>query len=59
MVFDPCVGRGLTARICEAHGLTVFGIEQNPRRLAVTLRLLEKCMPIRDGIKAERVGSVL
>jgi hypothetical protein len=36
-VLDPCVGRGMTARMAHRYGLTCYGIEINPRRLAQIL----------------------
>lgn len=39
-VFDPCVGRGLTAISATMVGRRCFGVELHPRRLAVTISKL-------------------
>ncbi|HEX9117578.1 MAG TPA: hypothetical protein VGA61_16020 [Anaerolineae bacterium] len=40
LVFDPCLGRGLTLRTAHQLGQTCIGMEFNPRRLAVALAYL-------------------
>jgi hypothetical protein len=37
IVFDPCMGRGLSAVSALRAGATAAGLELNPRRLAVTI----------------------
>jgi hypothetical protein len=36
-VFDPCCGKGYTARAAVASGMAFRGIELNPKRAAVTM----------------------
>lgn len=42
VVFDPCVGLGMTARMAHRFGMVCYGIELNPRRLEKTLMWLSK-----------------
>jgi len=39
-VFDPCCGKGYTARAAVASGMMFRGIELNPKRAAVTVEWL-------------------
>lgn len=41
-VLDVCMGRGLIAEAADQHGKVAWGIELNPRRLAVTIDKLAK-----------------
>lgn len=41
-VADPCVGKGMTARMAHRFGLACVGMEINPARLAVTLGWLSR-----------------
>lgn len=43
-VFDPCVGKGMMARMAHEFGMACYGIEINSKRLAVTIKWLEKKM---------------
>jgi hypothetical protein len=40
LVFDPCCGKGTTARAALGMGLRFAGVELNPRRAAVTAKIL-------------------
>lgn len=40
VVFDPCMGQGLTATTAHRLGRHAAGVELHPRRLAVTIRKL-------------------
>jgi hypothetical protein len=40
LVFDPCTGRGLTARTAEKLGLTFLGLELSPWRMSAALSSL-------------------
>lgn len=40
LVFDPCMGRGLTAESAQELGRRSLGLELHPRRLAVTIEKL-------------------
>lgn len=42
VVLDPCCGKGTTAAVTHALGGTFWGMELNPRRLAVTERILAR-----------------
>lgn len=42
VVFDPCIGLGMTARMAHCFGMICYGIELNPARLARTLGWLSK-----------------
>ena len=44
LVFDPCAGRGLTARAAESTGNVFIGTELNPRRMADGLMRLSSQM---------------
>lgn len=39
---DPCIGKGMTARIAHEFGMTSCGLELSPERLAVTLHWLDR-----------------
>ena len=52
-VFDPCIGRGLTAMAAESLDLRVIGLELNPRRLAVAIDRLATL-----GHQPERMGKL-
>jgi hypothetical protein len=41
-VADPCVGKGMTARVAHNCGVPCLGMELNPKRLAVTLAWLTR-----------------
>lgn len=41
-VLDPCVGLGMTARMCHAYNMQCYGAELNPNRLSRTLLWLKK-----------------
>ncbi len=53
-VFDPCMGRGLTALAAHAHGQRFIGTELHPRRMAVTI----KKMVDTHSITAEKIGEL-
>ena len=42
LVFDPCCGKGMTARCAVRLGMRFAGVELNPRRAAVTQAWLDK-----------------
>lgn len=42
LVFDPCCGKGMTARCAVRLGMRFAGVELNPRRAEVTQRWLTK-----------------
>lgn len=42
IVVDPCVGKGMTARMAHKYGMICYGMELNPKRLAVTLDWLSR-----------------
>lgn len=42
LVFDPCTGKGMTARCAVRAGMRFRGIELNPKRAAVTAKWLER-----------------
>jgi len=42
IVFDPCVGLGMTTRMAHRFNMTCYGIELNPMRLKKTLLWLSK-----------------
>jgi len=42
IVFDPCVGLGMTARMAHRFKMTCYGVELNPMRLKKTLLWLLK-----------------
>ena len=42
LVFDPCCGKGMTARCAIRSGMRFAGVELNPKRAAVTTAWLEK-----------------
>jgi hypothetical protein len=48
-VADPCVGKGMTARMAHEFGMRCVGLELNPRRLQVTIDWLTK-----QGMEAKR-----
>ncbi len=50
-VLDPCIGKGMTARIAYKHDKTCYGMELNPRRLQKTIEFFE-----RKGFKAEKIS---
>jgi len=52
IVVDPCIGKGMTARMACSHGLTCYGAELNPKRLSVTLAWFEKRGYALDSIMA-------
>ena len=49
-VLDPCVGKGMTARMAHETGMTCYGIEINPKRLAVTIKWLEKKLKVEANV---------
>lgn len=51
-VADPCVGKGMTARMAQRFDLACLGMELNPKRLLVTLQWLEK-----QGLSVERISA--
>lgn len=42
IILDPCIGLGTTARVAHALGLTVYGLDLHPGRLARTRAWLER-----------------
>lgn len=53
VVFDPCMGRGLTSRVADDLGMKALGMELHPRRLAVSIdRLVDR------GYKATKIGAL-
>lgn len=40
LAFDPCCGKGMTARAAVRHGMRFSGVELNPKRMAVTEKWL-------------------
>jgi hypothetical protein len=42
LVFDPCCGKGMTARCAVRLGMRFAGVELNPKRAAVTQSWLDK-----------------
>lgn len=42
VVIDPCIGKGMTARMAHRYGMVCYGMELNPKRLAATLDWLSK-----------------
>jgi hypothetical protein len=42
LVFDPCCGKGMTARCAVRLGMMFAGVELNPKRAAVTTAWLER-----------------
>lgn len=52
-VFDPFVGRGLTSIAAEQQGMSILGMELNPRRLAVAIDKLATL-----GYHPERMDSL-
>ena len=42
LVFDPCCGKGMTARCAVRAGMRFAGVELNPKRAQVTIDWLEK-----------------
>lgn len=42
MVFDPCCGKGMTARCALRLGMRFAGVELNPKRAAVTQTFLDR-----------------
>lgn len=48
-VFDPCCGKGYTARAAVAAGMKFRGIELNPKRAAVTIGWLSRREPAQDA----------
>lgn len=42
IVFDPCIGLGMTARMAHRFDMTCYGIELNPTRLGRTLMWMSK-----------------
>lgn len=42
LVFDPCCGKGMTARCALRLGMRFAGVELNPRRAAVTRAFLDR-----------------
>jgi hypothetical protein len=44
LVFDPCCGRGMTARCALRAGMRFAGVELNPDRAAVTRQWCERWM---------------
>jgi len=53
IVFDPCMGQGLTAVTCHKLGRIAYGTELHPRRLAVTIDKLAKL-----GLSPARIGGL-
>lgn len=51
-LFDPCAGRGLTAKAAIQEGLNFIGVELHPRRLAWAIKYAVEA----TGERAERVG---
>jgi len=47
LVFDPCCGKGMTARCAVRAGMRFAGCELNPKRAAVTAEWLRKHDPSR------------
>ena len=41
IILDPCIGYGLTARLGHTLGLTIYGMELNPKRLAKSVKFLK------------------
>jgi hypothetical protein len=41
LVFDPCCGKGMTAKAAHFHDMRFAGVELNPKRAAVTRKFLE------------------
>lgn len=42
VVFDPCCGKGMTARCAIRLGMRFAGVELNPKRVAVTQAFLDR-----------------
>jgi predicted RNA methylase len=42
LVFDPCCGKGMTARCAVRNGMRFAGVELNPKRAGVTQQWLDK-----------------
>lgn len=42
LVFDPCCGKGMTARCAVRNGMRFAGVELNPKRAGVTITWLNK-----------------
>ena len=53
-VFDPCVGKGMTAVIAHKMGRPVLGMELNPHRLAFALDSLERA----GAGRPEKIGDL-
>ncbi|MGH9821669.1 MAG: DNA methyltransferase [Blastocatellia bacterium] len=53
LVFDPCFGRGLMARVAHPLNRRFLGLELNPRRMAVTIDSLTKF-----GISPVLIGTL-
>jgi hypothetical protein len=53
IVFDPCIGLGMTARMAHKFGMICYGIELNPMRLQKTIMWFSqqkyKIMRLKDG----------
>jgi len=47
LVFDPCCGKGMTARCAVRSGMRFAGVELNPKRAQVTIDWLAKHDPYR------------
>jgi hypothetical protein len=41
-VVDPCMGKGMTSRMAHYFGWNALGVELNPKRLAYTVKWLER-----------------
>ena len=39
-VLDPCIGKGLTAKMAHKFGMVCYGVELNAKRLKVTIEWL-------------------
>lgn len=55
LIYDCCMGQGLTSRAAATQGRLALGLELNPRRLAVTIDELVKLFP---EYKPEKIGEV-
>ncbi len=52
IVVDPCVGKGMTARMAHRYGQICYGLELNPKRLSATLEWF-----LKKGFDVERVHA--
>lgn len=60
IVFDPCMGRGLTAVTAHQHGRMSLGLELHPRRLATTIeKLVDLIYEDGDGPRPDALVSRL